>query len=161
MLFRAGLDAAATRIERKQSGQPYLMGHSDVSISVSYSDIGVAACIGFCCDVGVDIETERNQVFWLNIDPSFAPGVKDANSLLMAWVASEACAKSHGMGIPAFLCNPVPFSTDGLPTQRITWNGLGARDVMTMPITGGQLAISASAGAEIETCSPLENAALC
>ena len=167
-LLRFGLrqcapNAAQDDVIRQDTGRPFLKNHSDLSISLSHADFGAAVMIGRNCAVGVDIEQDQMVSVWGEITQVIPLGdAADSLTQLRHWTVSEACAKSHGQGLPAIASTSVPYLSDqGARPQRIIWNRNAPRDISTIRIPGGVLAYAVSAGATVTVSELRESTIRC
>ncbi|MEL6682919.1 MAG: hypothetical protein AAFQ09_09770 [Pseudomonadota bacterium] len=165
-LLRFGLRKCAPYSEkydivREGSGRPSLSNSFDPSISLSHAHFGVAVMIGQNCMVGVDIEQDQAISVWEEITQVIPLGhAADPLAKLRYWTASEACAKSHGQGLPAIASTGVPYRPDqGDKPQWVTWNQNAPRDISTIRIPRGVLAYAVSAGTPV-TVSELRESAI-
>ena len=154
--------AGESIVSRHSSGQPYLPDWPDISVSLSHTSIGVAVAVSQRSKVGVDIEADQDPSTWHDVGKFITPDTHhDAQSLLRLWTASEACAKSHGLGLPAVAAVHVPFDPSDNRTQTVTWNGLAQRDVSVRAIQSGALAYAVSAGAAVTVTDLRESMIKC
>lgn len=120
-------------------------------ISLSQASVGVAVGLGFECAIGVDIEGVQSEEVWRDVGPfvTSANGVSPQMGLRI-WALSEACAKSHGMGLPALEKAHLPLDVKRLEeAQRIAWRGLAERDVHCFEVEQGALAYAVSTDAKV------------
>lgn len=152
-LNATGWAAENTLLDRYETGQPYFRQMPNLMISLSHSSVGVAIGLGLDCAVGVDIEAAQSSEDWRNIVPfvTSAQNVSPRNSLCI-WTLSEACAKSHSLGLPALESAHLPLNLTLLDEpQRIVWRGLAARDLHCFEVAQGAVAYAISAGAKVTT----------
>ncbi|MEO1110527.1 MAG: hypothetical protein AAFX90_21690 [Pseudomonadota bacterium] len=136
-------------IARLPSGQPFLVGMPEVSISLSHSALGAMVGIGDGVHIGVDLQEQQELQVWTDIADYFAPNEDlNAEGFLRRWVASEACAKSFGLGMPAIADAPLEMSKPAC-CNGLTWQGRAARDILTELVPGGCTAYAVSAGAAV------------
>lgn len=106
-----GAEPDSLRIENKDSGEPYIAGHTDLGISITHSPllIGCALCDhkGF----GIDIESiarfstslGRKEDRWLHPNEASTlnglEGEDMKRALCKIWTSKEAYAKSKGQGL--------------------------------------------------------------
>lgn len=101
-LWTTGWAAEDSVLDRHDTGQPYLRQAPSVMISLSHASVGAAVGLGLECAIGVDIEGVQSEEVWRDVGPfvTSANGVSPQMGLRI-WALSEACAKFHGMGLPA------------------------------------------------------------
>jgi phosphopantetheinyl transferase len=153
LLLETGLAPHDAVVEKSSSGQPFLNGFPNLSISISHSALGVVTGLGLNCEIGVDIEEQQEDCVWSEIAQYFAPTAPRCPKVLLSiWTASEACAKSHGVGMPAIFDTPLPVSPNASWTN-LSWQRRTQRDVQTLSVPGGCLAYAVSAGTAVD-CAP-------
>ena len=130
-LAGAAPEFAEAPIARRQSGQPYIAGHSG-AISMAHSARWVAVAISPRGPVGVDIEADRprdwppdrarrliesvaslNARTWLDARGDKLADVARPPTLIEAWTVAEAVAKARGDGIGATLADIGVFARAG------------------------------------------------
>jgi 4'-phosphopantetheinyl transferase len=101
-------DAAAAPVAARASGQPYLLGHPDLGISLSHGHGHVAAAIGVGRAVGVDVQAPVPVSAGV-LSRCCVPAVRDELAALpdairdlefaWIWTVQEACVKAAGTGL--------------------------------------------------------------
>ncbi|MEP4198779.1 MAG: hypothetical protein ABJL99_24400 [Aliishimia sp.] len=146
-----GWAAETTLLARRDTGQPYLKHTPGLTISLSHASNGVAVGLGLECAVGVDIEADQEDAVWRDVLP-FVTSAKNVSPQmgLCIWTLSEACAKSHGLGLPALEIAHLPLDIKHLQErQRIAWQCLAQRDVRCFNVGQGALAYAVSPDAKV------------
>jgi len=125
---RAGPAAAGSPILARPSGQPYLQGHPELSISLSHDAGQVAAALGLGLSVGVDVQVPVPAPAAL-LRRCCRPPVRATLATLPAadrdhefawiWTVQESCVKATGQGIAGR-----PWTVPVLPGARAgRWHG--------------------------------------
>jgi 4'-phosphopantetheinyl transferase len=104
----AGPEAGGMPIVSRQSGQPFLPGRPDLTISLSHSGEWMAAAVGVGATVGVDVQVPEPTPERL-LRRCCGPSTREALAEMPApqrdlefawiWTAQEACVKATGQGI--------------------------------------------------------------
>lgn len=99
-------DAARLVVSSRDSGQPYLAGRPDLSVSLSHDGGWVAAAVGVGVEVGVDVQPPlpvSEGMLRRCCTPSALVALKALSTVdvefAWMWSAQEACVKAEGTGI--------------------------------------------------------------
>ncbi|NUT98152.1 MAG: 4-phosphopantetheinyl transferase family protein [Saccharothrix sp.] len=99
-------DAARLVVSSRDSGQPYLVGRPDLSVSLSHDGGWVAAAVGVGVEVGVDVQPPlpvSEGMLRRCCTPSALVALKALSTVdvefAWMWSAQEACVKAEGTGI--------------------------------------------------------------
>ena len=131
VLERYGVGDRPLRVARRDSGQPFIEGRPDLSLSLSHSGRMAVLALGRGCNVGVDLERIRPvdqlpRLVQRFLAPEEAsrilqrPEHERRTAFFRTWVRKEAYLKGLGGGVPSKLRSFALNEADGGASIRST-----------------------------------------
>ncbi|MFI9811621.1 4'-phosphopantetheinyl transferase family protein [Saccharothrix variisporea] len=125
-------DAAGVAVSSRSSGQPYLVGRPDLSVSLSHDGGWIAAAVGIGVEVGVDVQPPlpvSEGMLRRCCTPSALAALRSLSTVdvefACMWSVQEACVKAEGTGIGGLPWTvPVEVGQDTGVWHGVRWHRL-------------------------------------